>query len=245
MKRDIGTQLGRRERQIVEVLYRLGKASVAEVLAELPDPPSYSAVRGMLALLEDKGHVRHKREGMRYIYTPPVAPARARRSALRQLVSMFLRGRPWGPRLQSLASKNSVSSGRGRGSTAPRMLPKPLIKFGAQQTVALTKIHRKRESANWHWLLGRWFSPARLGFWRQIKPDKLVAAFPCRIDRRNELFRMLFEHSNVVRTKHDKSQLAAFQILLIFETLIRRDHGSKTGVFCCSQQIAVDQPSPA
>jgi BlaI family penicillinase repressor len=94
MSQDIGTQLGRRERQIVEVLYRLGKASVADVLAELPDPPSYSAVRGMLTLLEDKGHVRHKREGMRYIYTPAVAPAKARQSALRQLVSTFFEGSP-------------------------------------------------------------------------------------------------------------------------------------------------------
>lgn len=94
MNQDIGTQLGRRERQIVEVLYRLGKASVAEVLVELPDPPSYSAVRGMLTLLEDKGHVRHKREGMRYIYTPAVAPAKARQSALRQLVSTFFEGSP-------------------------------------------------------------------------------------------------------------------------------------------------------
>jgi predicted transcriptional regulator len=94
MSQDIGTQLGRRERQIVEVLYRLGKASVAEVLAELPDPPSYSAVRGMLTLLKDKGHVRHKRDGMRYIYTPAVAPAKARQSALRQLVSTFFEGSP-------------------------------------------------------------------------------------------------------------------------------------------------------
>lgn len=94
MKQDVGTQLGRRERQIVEALYRLGKASVAEILAELPDPPSYSAVRGMLALLGDKGYVRHKREGMRYIYTPAVAPAKARRSALRQLVSTFFEGSP-------------------------------------------------------------------------------------------------------------------------------------------------------
>jgi predicted transcriptional regulator len=94
MNQDIVTKLGRRERQIVEVLYRLGKASVAEVLAALPDPPSYSAVRGMLALLEDKGHVRHKREGMRYIYTPAVAPAKARQSALRQLVSTFFEGSP-------------------------------------------------------------------------------------------------------------------------------------------------------
>jgi BlaI family transcriptional regulator, penicillinase repressor len=94
MKQDIGNQLGRRERQIVEILYRLGKASVAEVLAELPDPPSYSAVRGMLTLLKDKGYVRHKRDGMRYIYTPAVAPAKARQSALRQLVSIFFEGSP-------------------------------------------------------------------------------------------------------------------------------------------------------
>ena len=94
MNEDIGTQLGRRERQIVEVLYRLGKASVAEVLAELPDPPSYSAVRGMLTLLEEKGHVRHKRDRMRYVYTPAVTPAKARQSALRQLVSTFFAGSP-------------------------------------------------------------------------------------------------------------------------------------------------------
>jgi BlaI family transcriptional regulator, penicillinase repressor len=94
MSEHIGTQLGRRERQIVEVLYRLGKAGVAEVLAELPDPPTYSAVRGMLTLLEEKGHVRHKREGMRYVYTPVIAPAKARQSALRQLVSTFFEGSP-------------------------------------------------------------------------------------------------------------------------------------------------------
>ena len=56
---------------------------------------------------------------------------------------------------------------------------------------------------------------------------------------------MLFEHTNVVRTEHDKSQFAAFQILLIFETLIRRDHDPKPGVFRCAQKITVDQPSPA
>jgi predicted transcriptional regulator len=94
MHEEIGIQLGRRERQIVEALYRLGKASVAEVLADLPDPPSYSAVRGMLALLEEKGYVRHKRDGMRYVYTPAIAPAKARQSALRQLVSTFFEGSP-------------------------------------------------------------------------------------------------------------------------------------------------------
>ena len=94
MNEDIGIQLGRRERQIVEVLYKLGKASVAEVLASLPDPPSYSAVRGMLTLLEDKGFVRHKRDGMRYVYTPAIAASKARQSALRQLVSTFFEGSP-------------------------------------------------------------------------------------------------------------------------------------------------------
>ena len=94
MHEEIGIQLGRRERQIVEALYRLGRASVAEVLADLPDPPSYSAVRGMLALLEEKGYVRHKRDGLRYVYTPAIAPAKARQSALRQLVSTFFEGSP-------------------------------------------------------------------------------------------------------------------------------------------------------
>jgi len=55
---------------------------------------------------------------------------------------------------------------------------------------------------------------------------------------------MLFEHANVIRAEHDKRQFAAFQILLIFETLIRRDHDSKPGIFCCPQKITVDQPSP-
>jgi BlaI family transcriptional regulator, penicillinase repressor len=94
MKEEIANQLGRRERQIVEALYRLGTASVADVLANLPDPPSYSAVRGMLSLLEEKGYVRHKRDGMRYVYTPVIAPAKARQSALRQLVSTFFEGSP-------------------------------------------------------------------------------------------------------------------------------------------------------
>jgi BlaI family penicillinase repressor len=92
MPEDAGIQLGRRERQIVEILYRLGKASVAEVLANLPDPPSYSAVRGMLKLLEEKGHVRHRRDGMRYVYAPVIAPVKARQSALRHLVSTFFEG---------------------------------------------------------------------------------------------------------------------------------------------------------
>ncbi len=92
MSEDVGIQLGRRERQIVEILYRLGSAGVADVRASLPDPPTYSAVRGMLSLLEAKGHVEHRREGMRYVYSPVVSPSKARQSALRHLVSTFFEG---------------------------------------------------------------------------------------------------------------------------------------------------------
>src|SRR5215471_15721926 len=92
MSLDATGQFGRRERQIMEILYRLGKASVAEVRANLPDPPTYSAVRGMLNLLEEKGHVKHQRDGIRYVYVPAIAPGKARQSALRHLVSTFFDG---------------------------------------------------------------------------------------------------------------------------------------------------------
>ena len=87
-------ELGRRERQIVETVYRLGRATVAQVLAELPDPPSYSAVRGMLNLLEEKGHLRHEQDGLRYVYLPVVAPADASRSAMAHVVHTFFGGSP-------------------------------------------------------------------------------------------------------------------------------------------------------
>lgn len=85
-------KLGRRERQIMDVIYRLGRASVADVLAALPDPPTYSAVRGMLRLLEDKGYVQHQQDGLKYVYLPTVEPAKARVSALRHLVTTFFAG---------------------------------------------------------------------------------------------------------------------------------------------------------
>lgn len=84
--------LGRRERQIIDAVYRLGRASVSEVRAQLPDPPSYSAVRGMLNLLEEKGHLRHVQDGLRYIYLPVVAPAKASRSAMAHVVRTFFGG---------------------------------------------------------------------------------------------------------------------------------------------------------
>jgi predicted transcriptional regulator len=86
------SQLSRRERQIMDVVYRHGKVTAQEVLAELPDPPSYSAVRAMLRLLEEKGHVRHEQDGPRYLYTPTVGRDKARRSAMRHLVRTFFDG---------------------------------------------------------------------------------------------------------------------------------------------------------
>ena len=85
-------ELGRRERQIVEILIRRGQASAAEVLADLPDPPSYSAVRGMLRLLEEKGHVRHEWAGPRHVYIPTQDPEEARRTAAGHLLRTFFNG---------------------------------------------------------------------------------------------------------------------------------------------------------
>jgi predicted transcriptional regulator len=84
--------LSRRERQIMDSIYRRGKATAAEVLSDLPEPPSYSAVRTMLRLLEDKGHLRHEQDGPRYVYVPTVARENARLSALQHLVSTFFNG---------------------------------------------------------------------------------------------------------------------------------------------------------
>ena len=84
--------LGRRERQIAEVVYRLGRATVSDVLAELPDPPSYSAVRAMMRILEEKGHLTHRHDGPRYVYSPVVPRTAARQSALKQLVKTFFDG---------------------------------------------------------------------------------------------------------------------------------------------------------
>ncbi|HEU4618686.1 MAG TPA: BlaI/MecI/CopY family transcriptional regulator [Gammaproteobacteria bacterium] len=88
------SDLGRRERQILETVYRLEKATVAQVRAELPDPPSYSAVRGMLNLLEEKGHLKHKQDGLRYVYVPVVSAAEARQRALSEVVRTFFAGSP-------------------------------------------------------------------------------------------------------------------------------------------------------
>jgi BlaI family transcriptional regulator, penicillinase repressor len=86
--------LSRRERQIMDAIYLLGQATAQEVLDQLPDAPSYSAVRALLRILETKGHVRHHRDGPRYVYQPTVPRERARTSALRQIVRTFFDGSP-------------------------------------------------------------------------------------------------------------------------------------------------------
>lgn len=86
--------LGKRERQIAEVVYRLGEASVAEVLREIPDPPTYSTIRTMLGQLVEKKVLKQRRDGKRYLYRPALAREAASRSALRNLISTFFGGRP-------------------------------------------------------------------------------------------------------------------------------------------------------
>ena len=89
MRKDGHGNLSRRERQIMDILYRRGRASAQEILEAMPDPPTYSAVRAKLRVLEEKGHIRHEEEALRYVYVPTVARDSARRSALRHLLSTF------------------------------------------------------------------------------------------------------------------------------------------------------------
>jgi len=84
--------LSRRERQIMDALHQRGRATAAEIQAALPDPPGYSAVRALLRILEGKGHLKHRREGARYVYVPRLSQASARRSALKRVVSTFFQG---------------------------------------------------------------------------------------------------------------------------------------------------------
>ena len=86
------SQLSRRERQIMDVVYRLGKATVTDVLERLPDPPSYSAVRALMRILEEKGHLSHEQDGPRYVYLPIVPRDAAQQSALSHMVRTFFGG---------------------------------------------------------------------------------------------------------------------------------------------------------
>ncbi len=86
---EIHATLSRRERQIMDIIYQRTQATAAEVMEHLPDAPSYSAVRALLRVLEEKGHVRHKQDGPRYVFLPTVSRDRAQKSALRQVVGTF------------------------------------------------------------------------------------------------------------------------------------------------------------
>ncbi len=92
MSKEPNARLSRREREIMDVIYRSGRATAADVMENLTDPPSYSAVRALLRVLEDKGHLRHEEDGPRYVFLPTVPRERARQSALRQLVHTFFDG---------------------------------------------------------------------------------------------------------------------------------------------------------
>ena len=100
--------LSRRERQIMDILYQRGKSSASEVLEAMPDPPGYSAVRAMLRVLEEKGHVRHLAEGLKYVYVPTVARDKAKRSAVKHLLDTFFKDAPE----QVVAALLDVSSTR-------------------------------------------------------------------------------------------------------------------------------------
>ena len=103
-----GSGLSRRERQIMDILYQGGKASASDVREAMADPPSYSAVRAMMRVLEEKGHVRHQAEGLKYVYVPTVARDKAKRSAVKHLLDTFFHDSPE----QVVAALLDVSSTR-------------------------------------------------------------------------------------------------------------------------------------
>ena len=101
--------LSRRERQILDVIYALGRATAAEVLERLPDAPTYTTVRGLLRVLEQKGHVRHEDDAGRYVYFPTVTRNRAAKSALRHVVRTFFDDSPSRAMAALLGSQREVS----------------------------------------------------------------------------------------------------------------------------------------
>ena len=110
-------KLSRRERQIMDILYRRGKSSASEVREAMPDAPSYSAVRAMLRVLEDKGQIRHQAEGLKYVYLPIVPRDKAKRSAVKHLVDTFFKDSPE----QVVAALLDVSSTRLTSAELDRM----------------------------------------------------------------------------------------------------------------------------
>jgi predicted transcriptional regulator len=101
--------LSRRERQILEVIFRNGRATANDVLAGMPDAPTYTTVRGLLRVLESKGHVRHEEEDGRYVYFPTMSRTRAAKSVLRNVVSTFFDNSPSAAMAALLGSERSIS----------------------------------------------------------------------------------------------------------------------------------------
>ena len=89
MTKQTHSNLSRRERQIMDIIYKRAQATAADVMENLPDPPSYSAVRAMLRLLEEKGYLKHEQDGLRYVYLPTLSREKARQSALKQMLQTF------------------------------------------------------------------------------------------------------------------------------------------------------------
>jgi BlaI family transcriptional regulator, penicillinase repressor len=108
MTKIVHHDLSRRERQIIDALYKLGRASAADIRAEMPAAPSYSAVRSLLRILEEKGHIRHEQDGPRYVYVPVIARDNAKRSAMRHLLQTFFDGST----SQAMSALLDVSSSR-------------------------------------------------------------------------------------------------------------------------------------
>jgi predicted transcriptional regulator len=111
MAKPLLTTLSRRERQIMDILFRRGRATAAEVMAELPSEPSYSTVRTQLRVLEQKGHARHEDDGVRFVHMPVVARHAARKSALRHVVETFFDGSPEKAMAALMGSEGSKLSG--------------------------------------------------------------------------------------------------------------------------------------
>ena len=89
---DLQSQLSRRERQIMDIVYAHGEASISDVLAEIPDPPARGALGRLMTILEHKGHLKHYQKGRQYIYQPTISPAKAGPSAMRRVVDTFFGG---------------------------------------------------------------------------------------------------------------------------------------------------------
>ncbi|HJQ40055.1 MAG TPA: BlaI/MecI/CopY family transcriptional regulator [Thermoanaerobaculia bacterium] len=101
--------LSRRERQILEVIFKSGRATANDVLAALPDAPTYTTIRGLLRVLESKGHVRHEEEDGRYVYFPTMSRTRAAKSVLRNVVNTFFDNSPSAAMAALLGSERSIS----------------------------------------------------------------------------------------------------------------------------------------